>query len=243
MTHLKSGFFTTLSLTLVATPALAERGGPPDSGPAASPGAERGAYEHDGFYLRLGTGFGGFADVVSATEEGEDGHHSEAQVTGIASASELMLGGAISRNWILGGGVWTSTLLASDYSHEAGAELPNELRRPDNFTLVGPFADFYVGGNPRFARRGAFHFQGGLAFAVLNGFRPDPADFDGDRRVGVGAGLMLGAGYEWWVDEQWGLGVLGRMTAAGLLESDSEDEMWAHGVATFPAFLFTATYN
>jgi hypothetical protein len=85
--------------------------------------------------------------------------------------------------------------------------------------------------------------QGSLAVAVLNGFRADQVQSNDNQRVAVGAGAMFGFGYEWWVEKQWGVGVLARVTAAGLAEKDQRKEVWYHGVATFPALLFTATYN
>jgi len=55
--------------------------------------------------------------------------------------------------------------------------------------------------------------------------------------------MTLGGGYEWWVGEQWGIGVLGRLTYASLTwTSDSNTIETRHGVVV-PAVLFTATYH
>jgi hypothetical protein len=218
----------------------------PSNGVASESGARaatepRGAYEHDGFYLRFGLGFGGFTDGMISHDENAYGEQASGQVAGIASVGEVMIGGAVRRNLILGGGLWTSTLLASSYTHTDGDQIPNELRQPDNFTMIGPFFDYYFGSS--LGRAGGFHLQGSPALAVLNGFRPEQGRYDDDRRVAIGAGLMAGFGYEWWVEKQWGLGVLARLTAAGLAEESENDGFYYHGVATIPAFLFTGTYN
>jgi hypothetical protein len=210
----------------------------------APPPAEKDptAHAHDGFYFRVGLGFGGFTDNMTARDKATNGEFDSGTITGMASASELMFGGTLSPNWILGGGIWTSTTFVSDYVNTNNNGIPTDLRKPDNFTLVGPFVDWYFSERLDLGPPGGFHAQAGLGFAVLNGFKPEQVRHD-DRRVAIGAGLMLGFGYEWWVGEQWGLGALLRLTAAGLLEEDDRDDVWVHGAATFPAFLFTATYN
>jgi hypothetical protein len=154
-----------------------------------------------------------------------------------------MLGGTLHPQWIVGGGLWTSTVLASDYSHQAGDRVPLELREPDNFTLLGPFFDWYFDAKRGAAQPGGFHLQGGAGLAVLNGWRQEAARDDDKRRVAIGAGLMAGIGYEWWIEEQWAVGALGRLTLAGLVEQDQNDDYWYHGVATVPALLITGTYN
>jgi hypothetical protein len=224
-----------------SAPLAAPTAGPASESQTQTAATGRGAYEHDGFYLRFGLGFGGFTDGMISDEENANGEQASGQVTGVASVGEIMIGGSVRRNLILGGGVWTSTLLASSYAHTDGDQIPSELRQPDNFTMIGPFFDYYFGNS--LGVKGAFHLQGSPALAVLNGFRPEQGRHDDDRRVAVGAGLMAGFGYEWWVEKQWGLGVLARLSVAGLAEESQSDGFYYHGVATFPALLFTGTYN
>jgi len=206
------------------------------------PSRERGVREHDGFYLRFGLGFGGVTDAMQSEDEYADGEHHQGTVSGMASVGEFMIGGTIGPRLILGGGLWTSTAFVSVYSRTNGDGIPSDLRQPDNFTIVGPFADWYLGTRPGWQESGGFHAQAGLGLAVLNGLRPEQLRHD-EPRVAVGPGLMLGFGYEWWVGDQWAIGALARLTAAGLVEQDEREDLWYHGVATFPAFLLTATYN
>ncbi len=99
----------------------------PSNGVATESGARaaaepRRAYEHDGFYHVSGLGFGGVHGRDDFDDENAYGEQASGQVTGIASVGEVAIGSAVRRNLILGGGLWTSTLLASTASHR---------RRPD----------------------------------------------------------------------------------------------------------------
>jgi len=55
--------------------------------------------------------------------------------------------------------------------------------------------------------------------------------------------LMLGAGYDWWVAEEWSLGVLARTTIAVLRGQDESDVRWLHVAVTSPGLLVTLTYH
>jgi hypothetical protein len=244
-----------LSVTLIAATAVHAHADPAASAAAANQPTtvaakseskpkieDRTVHAHDGLYLRIGLGFGGFTDNMTAVDEAANGETDSGTITGMASASELMIGGSLSRELILGGGLWTSTTFVSDYANTHNNGIPTDLRKPDNFTLVGPFLDWYFDQKLNLNPPGGFHAQAGLGFAVLNGFKPEQVRNE-NRRVAIGGGLMLGFGYEWWVGEQWALGALARLTAAAMVEEDDRDDQWIHGAATFPAFLFTATYN
>jgi hypothetical protein len=178
-----------------------------------------GAHHHGGFYLRLGTGFGSFAGSVSE-EDAADG----TDVRGVASVGEFAIGGAVRPGIILGAGFYSSTLLASD--RDVHGRMPPEdvLDGGENMTLFGPFVDVYV--DPT----GGMHFQGAVGVAT-----------GGD--IAVGAGLMLGAGYEWWVSDEWAIGVMGRLTASTAVTDEIDGVQWSYGVSVTPSILFTATYN
>ncbi len=208
-------------LATTATPALAEEDEVP--GP--------GDYTHDGFYLRLATGFGSYSESITREDADES-----TSVTGMASVSELMIGGALRPGLILGGGVWTSSVLASDRIVD-GMTPPDEvIAGSGNFTLIGPFVDWYF--NPA---RG-LHFQAAIGGATVRGYDLVEARNEPDA-VSVGGGVMLGFGYEWWVSHKWSFGVLGRLTAVGAVQEDDTEMTWTHGIATTPSVLFTATLN
>ncbi len=203
------------------------------------PGPAPGAFEHDGFYLRLGAGFSAFGTAIVSDDENVANEHSEGTVTGLGAVGELMLGGAVTRRLIVGGGFWTSTMLSDEFDQQNGNPVPNQLRDPDYFALTGPFVDWYFGYQAHHAGAGGWHMQGAFGFAALAGNLHN----EEDDRLSVGGGVMFGVGYDWWVHEQWKLGMLGRIMTAGLIDDDVRGDTWYRGVASFPELLFTATYN
>jgi hypothetical protein len=92
---------------------------------------------------------------------------------------------------------------------------------------IGPFVDFYP--NPH----DGLHFQGLLGFGALetsskgNAGGSDPTGFL----------VSLGGGYDWWVGNEWSIGVMGRLAYAPLsLNSVSYSTL-------APAVLATFTYH
>jgi hypothetical protein len=214
-----------LFIVAAAAPALADDASVTASQPAP------GVHEHDGFYLRLATGFGGYNETITAEDADES-----TTVSGMSNVSELAIGGALRPGVILGGGVWTSSVMSSD-RHVRGMDPPDEvLGGSGNFTLVGPFVDWYFD-----ARRG-LHLQGAVGFATVRGWDLPEAQ-DNPDAVSVGGGLMVGFGYEWWVSNQWSVGVLGRLAAVVAAQEDESEMTWTHAIGTSPSVLFTATLN
>jgi hypothetical protein len=192
--------------------------------------------EHDGLYGRFGLGFSGFGDTVAQEGPSGDSFRDQSLVTGFSTVSELAIGGTIKNGFVLGGGLYTASVETPFVFEGSGRPLPSEFRRPDLFGLVGIMGDFYP--NPR---RG-LHLQGALGIAGLTGLNPGGSIWS-DRHLAVGGGAMLGIGYEWWVGEQWSMGILGRGTVGALAEDDAHGARWFHFVAAWPSILFTVTYH
>jgi hypothetical protein len=190
-----------------------------------------GTHWHDGFYLRLGTGFGSYSEGIR--QSGED---KQSTVSGIASVSEFAIGGAVRPGLILGGGVWGSTVLASDSTIRGNAPPGEVIEGRGDFSLVGPFFDYYR--NPG----GGLHIQGAIGLANVRGLNVDAANFDKDA-ISIGGGLMFGVGYDWWVSEQWSIGVLGRLAVGVTGQEDKSGVRWYHTVGGSPSILFVGTYN
>jgi hypothetical protein len=53
---------------------------------------------------------------------------------------------------------------------------------------------------------------------------------------------MLGVGYDFWVADEWSLGVLGRFLYGSMSGSDDRGVSWTHSTYA-PAALLTATFN
>jgi hypothetical protein len=133
-------------------------------------------------------------------------------------------------------------LLTGHYrdDHDSEGALPVEMDpKLRDLTIFGPFVDWYP--NPR----SGFHLQAALGIAALtsgNGDRFDSDDDDDDYRA-FGAGIVLGLGYEWWVGNEWSLGVLARTQAAGLEGEDDSGVRWVHAAGASPSLLLTLTYH
>lgn len=190
-----------------------------------------GTHWHDGFYLRLGTGFGSYSEAIR--QSGED---KQTTVSGIASAGEFALGGAVRPGLIVGGGIWGSTVLASSRTIRGNTPPGEVVDGRGDFQIVGPFFDYYP--DPA----GGLHMQGGFGIANVRGVSVDSVNFDKDS-ISVGAGLMFGIGYDWWVSKEWSIGILGRLAVGVTGQEDKAGVRWYHAVGGTPSVLFTGTYN
>jgi hypothetical protein len=190
---------------------------------------------HDGFYFRFALGgapvFGKVKPKTSAGEIAVD-----ADVSAFAALSELAFGGSPMPGLVLGGGIYGASLSGIEYKGKfAGATRTYESDAAI-VSMLGPFIDFYP--NPQ----QGFHAQAAIAFSIVSAdqgkYNATYGDsFPPDNYAGTGFGLMLGAGYEWWIGEQWSLGVLGRVqyTSATLkansnLYDDADFSAWIPGV-------------
>ena len=154
----------------------------------------------------------------------------------MGTASELAIGGTLGRGLVLGGGLYGANVLTYTVTVERGEEAPPELLRPSQLALIGPFVDWYT--DPT---RG-FHLQGSLGLALGVGLEPERTQLH-FREPGVGGGLMLGFGYEWWIGDDWSMGVLGRLGIAVLGEEDDRGRDFSRVAVSSPAFLLSVTYH
>jgi hypothetical protein len=210
-----------------------ESAGPAEHAPGAT--RERGVRTHDGFYLRLGLGFGGLGMNLDVDDRGSPG---TAKASGPALLSEIALGGTIADGLVLGFGVFAGDV-ADDRELEfrLGGTNPYSVEtRVDELTagVVGPFLDYY------FDPQRGFHIQGAVGIGVLSYQR----ELDREEVLLGGLGVMLGVGHEWWIGEQWSLGGLARVIWTGVGGEDPLDpELTYSGSAFVPGLLLTATYH
>jgi len=214
----------------------------------------RNVRRHDGFYFRFGLGAGYAIDRVS-----HDDYDGGVTLKGAAVATELLFGGTIGRVVILGGifnHVVPSLQGTFDYlgapgKVDAGASL---------LTLYGAGIDVY----PVPSSGAHFGVAVGAMVLALNQWNTsdagdsasiDSGSFGGtpsasapitapdlsvsDRSAGIGA--MIGGGYEWWIGDQWSLGVIGRVTAGRVEYSDHDGSRLQ--VIVIPAILGGVTYH
>jgi hypothetical protein len=73
-----------------------------------------------------------------------------------------------------------------------------------------------------------------------------PADEDDDTENPNGFVASLGFGHEWWIGEQWGLGILGRVQYAHLSDEVTTsigDDAKVNLSTWIPSLLMSATYH
>jgi hypothetical protein len=163
-----------------------------------------------------------------------DGADGELEVTGTGPALEFALGGTPTPGFVIGGAISGVSVSEPDvkFGEYSGTAEDTTFTQSN----VGVFVDVYP--NPE----QGFHIQGLLAFGIASVKSDNGEDSDDDEDA-TGPVAELGIGYEGWVGEQWGIGVLGRLTVGKLkpTEGDDADEV---DISIFtPAILFTATYH
>jgi hypothetical protein len=181
--------FASACLTLGLVPAIASAEGPPPSGSAA--------YVHDGVYLRVAGGFSALQQSVMRSSFSQLG-----SVSGLATSSELAIGTTMGPV-VVGVGAYTVAGLLTQTRTRGAEPLPSNASGLPSLAVVGPFLDRYLDPTK------GLHVQLALGFALLS-----DASRDDSPLQAVGGGFVVGAGYEWWVSEQWSAGVLARSTMA-----------------------------
>jgi hypothetical protein len=197
---------------------------------------------HDGLYVRFAGGLGAMSDSIDGSGSalarlsvtGEPDFSGTA--SGFAFATEIALGFTPVSSLVIGAGVYTVTATSpeADESKVAG-RYSFALTQLELFAL---FADFYLNA------RSGLHFQGGgglCAIIMGQGSSKDEGP-PTHAHTAVGPGLMLGGGYEWWIADQWSMGILGRAIYGWSSGSDPRGVSWEHGTLGW-SLLASATFH
>lgn len=205
--------------------------------PALALAAPSAARHHDGFYARFTLGFGGYRDAVRSDESELYGGRVSGVVSGFATATSVAVGGTPVDGLVVGGGAFNTTVLASGYRSTDGRPLPSELDpQLGSFDVIGPFADWY------FDASSGLHLELAGGLATMTGLDISGARYE-DRSPALGGGALVGFGNEWWVGDEWSLGVLGRIEAGLVRGDDASGVSWRHTIVTFPVLLLSITYH
>lgn len=222
-----------LTLPLFARTAAAQPADPQQADPSV--------HVHDGFYFRIAAGFGAYSEGLRSESAAAYGGKVKGRSSGFATLGEFALGGTIAKGLVLGGGAYTAQLVSGTYrTYRDSAGVPPPELDPEvrNFALVGPFFDWYP------TPHKGFHLQAALGVASLSGVQLDAFPVrDDEPYTAIGGGIMFGVGHEWWIGEQWSMGVLGRVMGALLMGKDDQDVRWYHAAGTSPSVLLTVTYH
>ncbi len=171
--------------------------------------AADGVHEHDGFYLRLTTGIG-----YSSLFEDES-------FSGMSGITTIGIGGAVAENLIINADLYGSVAKDPEYSATDIA-----LDGSMNFYGFGVGATYYF-------MPVNVYVTGSLGAGYVS-FDIDGSDEDLSSDWGFS--MNFAAGKEWWVSDNWGLGVAGQFFYNPKV-GDGSSSFIGGGV------LFTATYN
>jgi hypothetical protein len=179
--------------------------------------AAAGVREHDGFFLQLQYGTG-WQDLSPANQP-------SSSIVGVAQSLGVSVGGAVARNLLVFGEftVQAAMVLSLDLDFGDGDDRERDEDRLF-FTFIGPGLAYYFGESNIFV-------SGTVGMARAS-FAKDEAEGTAN-----GVGGRLGLGKEWWVSDQWGIGLAANVHY-GVLSNARHDYRGAVYLLSF-----TATYN
>jgi hypothetical protein len=188
-----------------------------------------GAHTHDGFFLRftVGPGFGifnGTGHLVTA----QGGTDNVSSNEGGQAGGSFSMGGAVAENLILHGDIWLTV-----FSDEKRG---NQLYQEFGTAVIGlgltyywmPY-NIYLTGSLGFAN----------SFLTLRDRFAGWNDEDRASETARGVGLSIVTGKEWWVSDNWAVGVA-LQCEFSYAEGEDSDLIFRHGGAKV---LFSATYQ
>jgi len=168
------------------------------------PPEEETAHTHDGFYFRTGLGFG-WGQVTAKVDD------IEATYTGSGWLLDLLFGGTIGNTVVIGGGFLIHEIVDPklEVNSEEFGDATEELEGGLGVVTLGPFVDFFFGPHD------GGHI-GSMIGAASIGLEDD------DAELSEGWGFSLFGGYDFWVSDEWSLGINGRyMYAKGERKFDT----------------------
>jgi hypothetical protein len=231
---------TLLALTCLSTAALAQgapaRGGPSYSSyPTYGDSPRAGVHEHDGFYLRMALGAGYLSDSETVTVGATSIDDS---VTGGGLVLELKLGGTLGRGFVLGGGIEGGAFPSPQVKLSDGTAVTGTNSTVD-VSMIGPFIDYY------FDPSEGLHLQALVGYGVISVSSQNANGTTTSGSSPAGLALSVGFGDEWWVGEQWSIGVLARLQYLSAKNDQSilGVDFTDHNSVIVPGLLATFTFH
>lgn len=146
------------------------------------------------------------------------------QASGVGIPSELAFGGTPVPGLVLGVGN-AGVVIPKPDSDRDGGQLA--------FNAWGPFVDYYL--DPKLGA----HVQASVVFVYGLWSKKDEVE----AAYGPGYGATLGGGYEWWIAEQWSLGVVLRAAYYSVTLEGRNSGAKSDARAFVPGVLFAVTYH
>jgi hypothetical protein len=170
------------------------------AGSLFSAGAQAEPRTHDGFHLNLNAGLGYLS--TSASQGGASGSFS-----GLSFPTGILIGGSVIPGLVIGGNIFWHTTPSpggGGVYENANADLSMYL------IGIGPYVDFYP--NPA----EGLHFQGMVGWGGLE------TSVNGNVGGSDPTGLIMqiGAGYDFWVGDEWSIGPMARFAYAPFSMAD-----------------------
>ncbi len=178
---------------------------------------------HDGFQFRGAVGAGYLSDS-------ESGGGLKGTISGFAPPFELYLGGTLAPGLAVGGTFNFTIAAGPSYSIDGVGSGTASSDVSLNFLTIGPYVDYYIDPTK------GLHVLGTVGYAVEN-----VSSKNSSSNGSTGFGLGLGVGYDWWVGDEWSIGLLGRFTYAHMTQSAGGITVTDNTIT--PAILASFTYQ
>ena len=201
---------------------------PPPSPPIPAPPPVRSttAYLHEGVFLRMGLGFGplrGNTDLPLMPGVSDD-----ADVAGSATSVELLIGGSPVPGLVLGGALMNYSVGEPEVDTATATATADDTNL--GFSQIGMFVAYYPDPSSGFNAQAFI----GAANATI-----DQPDFEYDNPRGFA--VAAGAGYDFWVGEEWSVGPFLRVMYTKLKSHDAGVDYRMKALA--PAIYFVGTFH
>lgn len=192
--------------------------------------ASDGAQTHDGFFLRmmLGGGFTGIKNKGLNTGSATF----EAELSGGSGDFQLEIGSMIFENLGIFAKIGSNVIQEPDLKMESDT-MPLEFPGKDvtaRLTTFGPGATYYFDLINLYVS----------ASVLVTQFTLEWGGLKGESSLGVLGNFAIGK--EWWVSDNWGLGIAGQFFSGKIPEQDDEKDQEPWEVTGF-TISFSATYN
>jgi hypothetical protein len=176
---------------------------------------------HDGFYLRLHLG-AGYTHL-----SGADGFGSTVTASGGSGSFGLAIGGAVAPNFIVFGTIFG---VGSSPTVKVGGVDAGLSNSSAVLAGIGAGAAYYF-------EPVNVYLSGALAFTSVE---IDDANSNPIYQTRDGIGVQLMVGKEWWISQNWGVGVAGEFIGASMKDKNDSSVTWS---ADAFSILLSATYN
>ena len=202
---------------------------PPSPAPQLTPATPPpGAYTHDGFMLRMALGFGG-GQATSKLSNFQSNPDAKARGNGVAFSIDV--GGSPVENLILHARLEAFSLV--DPVQDGSQWFTTDGDTTLSFEVLGIGLTYYFMPHNLFVTA----VVGTAHYSVANDNRAYTSE--------SGLGFNLELGKEWWVSENWGLGIAARLSHTSLSDAEDDDYEIGDEEVSFTGFavLFSATYQ